>query len=49
MDRHHNLIIWAFVLQGKLTHVNTIGKVDELRAGNYYCLLPRGPAASMPS
>jgi hypothetical protein len=33
MDRHHNLIIWAFV--------NTIGKVNELRARNYYCL-PRG-------
>jgi quercetin dioxygenase-like cupin family protein len=42
MDRHHNLIIWAFVLQGKLTHENTIGKVDELRAGNYYCLLRGG-------
>ena len=33
MDRRHNLIIWAFVLQGKLTHVNTIGKVDELGRG----------------
>jgi redox-sensitive bicupin YhaK (pirin superfamily) len=42
MDRHHNLIIWAFVLQGKLTHENTIGKVDELRAGNYYCFFSAG-------
>ena len=34
MDPHHNFIISAFVLQGKLTHVNTIGKVEELRAGD---------------
>lgn len=36
MHPHHNFIICAFVLQGKLTHVNTIGKVDELAAGDYY-------------
>ena len=36
MHRHHNFIIAAFVLGGELTHVNTIGKVDELRAGDFY-------------
>jgi len=36
MHPHHNFIICAFVLGGALTHVNTIGKVDELRAGDYY-------------
>ena len=36
MHPHHNFIIAAFVLDGALTHVNTIGKVDELRAGDYY-------------
>jgi redox-sensitive bicupin YhaK (pirin superfamily) len=36
MHPHHNFIIAAFVLGGVLTHVNTIGKVDELRAGDYY-------------
>jgi quercetin 2,3-dioxygenase len=36
MHPHHNFVICAFVLQGKLTHVNTIGKVDELTAGDYY-------------
>lgn len=36
MHPHHNFIIAAFVLKGALTHVNTIGKVDELRAGDYY-------------
>lgn len=36
MHPHHNFIIAAFVLGGALTHVNTIGKVDELRAGDYY-------------
>ncbi|MGQ0584159.1 MAG: pirin family protein [Reyranella sp.] len=36
MHPHHNFIIAAFVLSGALTHVNTIGKVDELRAGDYY-------------
>jgi redox-sensitive bicupin YhaK (pirin superfamily) len=36
MHPHHNFIISAFVLGGALTHVNTIGKVDELRAGDFY-------------
>lgn len=36
MHPHHNFIISAFVLAGALTHVNTIGKVDELRAGDFY-------------
>jgi redox-sensitive bicupin YhaK (pirin superfamily) len=36
MHPHHNFIIAAFVLQGALTHINTIGKVDELRAGDFY-------------
>ena len=36
MHPHHNFIIAAFVLGGELTHVNTIRKVDELRAGDFY-------------
>ena len=36
MHPHHNFIIMAFVLGGALTHVNTIGKVDTLKAGDYY-------------
>jgi quercetin 2,3-dioxygenase len=36
MHPHHNFVICAFVLQGTLTHVNTIGKVDRLSAGDYY-------------
>lgn len=36
MHPHHNFIILAFVLDGALTHINTIGKVDELRADDYY-------------
>jgi len=36
MHPHHNFIIMAFVLGGALTHVNTIGEVDTLRAGDYY-------------
>jgi len=36
MHPHHNFIIMAFVLGGVLTHINTIGKVDELRADDYY-------------
>jgi len=36
MHPHHNFIIMAFVLGGALTHVNTIGKVDELRKDDYY-------------
>lgn len=36
MHPHHNFIIMAFVLDGSLTHINTIGKVDELKADDYY-------------
>jgi quercetin 2,3-dioxygenase len=36
MHPHHDFIISAFVLQGSLTHVNTIGKVDTLKPGDYY-------------
>jgi quercetin 2,3-dioxygenase len=36
MHPHHNFIIAAVVLQGTLTHINTIGKIDLLKAGNYY-------------
>ena len=36
MHPHHNFIIMSFVLGGALTHVNTIGKVDELREDDYY-------------
>jgi len=36
MHPHHNFIIAAFVLGGALTHINTIGKVDELRKDDYY-------------
>lgn len=36
MHPHHNFIIMAFVLDGALTHINTIGKVDELKRDDYY-------------
>lgn len=36
MHPHHNFIIMAFVVGGALTHINTIGKVDELREDDYY-------------
>lgn len=36
MHPHHNFIIMAFVLDGTLTHINTIGKVDELGRDDYY-------------
>jgi redox-sensitive bicupin YhaK (pirin superfamily) len=36
MHRHHNFIICAFVLEGTLTHLNTLGSIDELRAGDFY-------------
>lgn len=36
MHPHHNFIIMAFVLGGALTHINTIGKVDELTKDDYY-------------
>src|SRR5258708_19277559 len=36
MHPHHNFIIMAFVASGALTPINTIGKVDELLANDYY-------------
>jgi redox-sensitive bicupin YhaK (pirin superfamily) len=33
---HHNFIICAFVLKGQLTHVNTVGNIDQLGPGDYY-------------
>jgi redox-sensitive bicupin YhaK (pirin superfamily) len=36
MHRHHNFIICAFVLNGKLTHINTLGGLEELGPGDFY-------------
>jgi len=36
VHRHHNFIICAFVLQGELTHINTVGNIDQLTSGDYY-------------
>ncbi len=36
MHPHHNFLIMAFVLRGRLTHLNTMGKIDELVPGDYY-------------
>jgi redox-sensitive bicupin YhaK (pirin superfamily) len=36
IHRHHNFIICAFVLNGQLTHINTVGNIDQLSAGDYY-------------
>lgn len=36
MHPHHNFIIIAVVLAGTLTHINTVGKIDALKAGDYY-------------
>jgi hypothetical protein len=36
MHPHHNFIIMAFVVSGTLTHINTIGKIDELKRDDYY-------------
>lgn len=36
MHPHHNFIIMAVILDGTLTHINTIGKIDTLSAGDYY-------------
>ena len=36
MHPHHNFIIMAFVLGGALTHINAIGKIDELKRDDYY-------------
>jgi redox-sensitive bicupin YhaK (pirin superfamily) len=36
MHRHHNFIICAFVLEGELTHLNTLGNIDTLKPGDFY-------------
>lgn len=36
MHPHHDFLICAFVLEGELTHVNTVGNVDQLHPGDYY-------------
>jgi quercetin 2,3-dioxygenase len=38
MHPHHNFLICAFILEGELTHINTVGggMVDRLRPGDYY-------------
>lgn len=36
MHPHHDFLICAFVLQGQLTHVNTVGNIDQLLPGDYY-------------
>jgi len=36
MHPHHNFIIMAVVLDGTLTHINTIGRIDELGRDDYY-------------
>lgn len=36
MHPHHNFIICAFVLGGQLTHINTVGNIDQLGPGDFY-------------
>lgn len=36
MHRHHDFIICAFVLAGTLTHVNTVGNIDQLGPNDFY-------------
>lgn len=36
MHPHHDFIICALVLQGQLTHINTVGNIDQLMPGDYY-------------
>jgi redox-sensitive bicupin YhaK (pirin superfamily) len=36
MHPHHDFVICAFVLDGQLTHVNTVGNVDQLSRNDYY-------------
>lgn len=36
MHPHHNFIICAFVLGGRLTHLNTLGNIDELPPDDFY-------------
>jgi quercetin 2,3-dioxygenase len=33
---HHDFVICALVLDGELTHINTLGHIDQLHAGDYY-------------
>jgi redox-sensitive bicupin YhaK (pirin superfamily) len=33
---HHNFIICAFVLECQLTHINTVGNIDQLTPGDFY-------------
>jgi hypothetical protein len=46
MHPHHNFIIMAFVLVGALTHINTIGKIDELHGQRLLRLAVRAAASS---
>ncbi|WP_338441197.1 pirin family protein [Synechococcus elongatus IITB4] len=36
MHPHHNFVICAFILKGELTHINTVGNIDQLHADDYY-------------
>lgn len=36
MHPHHDFVICALVLDGELTHINTVGNIDQLHAGDYY-------------
>ncbi len=36
MHPHHDFVICAFVLDGQLTHINTVGNVDQLTRNDYY-------------
>lgn len=36
MHPHQNFVICAFVLEGQLTTINTLGNLDQLTAGDYY-------------
>ena len=36
MHAHHDFVICAFVLDGQLTHVNTVGNIDQLARNDYY-------------
>jgi rubredoxin/redox-sensitive bicupin YhaK (pirin superfamily) len=33
---HHDFVICAFVLGGELTHINTVGNIDQLHEDDYY-------------
>ena len=36
MHPHHDFVICAFVLDGQLTHVNTVGNIDQLSRNDFY-------------